>query len=682
MVLWPAIAAAIVFASTLRNGFVYDDPIVLEWLKTRSWDLEGFLLETRGLTYAVHAMDDWIWGSWAGGYHLTNILLHCAACSLSAFTAWTLSRSRLVGLLTGLFFAVHPVHVEVVANIANRKDMLALIFALLGLLAWRGIDNKPGRIALTTLCYALALYSKEVAAAGLVVMLFIGDLWLPPERRNTRAPDGGRSLRQLAPLLVGGLVAASIFSADLLTYFSQESIRRMSDGHYHTLGASLATSAGNLAQFLRLLVFPNFLSIDYPLRPQSSLLDRQALMGLGLVALWLILTVRVHKHSRTGSFALTWIAVMFLPCSNIIPLHHIHVAERYLYAPSFGFCLALALGLRALVDARPNRSRIVLSATGLLLLVAGARSFVRNDDWRDVPALVAAADRDGVDTWRVHKTAASWALRNDDPRTAARRYARAAELRPGDPDLQFWKAVSATHIGDFPSAITAGRATVALRPNNANAHYNLGLALIQVQDLEAASEQLEKTTELEPDYAPAHYNLAVALSLLGQEVRSLAAFERCIALDPDHAEAHFNLGAIRAQQGLEESALVSMRRAVSLAPQNARFLEHLFSTSLAMNRTHHAIQAGEVLTDLQPERADVFDQLGDLYLKIDDLARAVGAYRRAVALAPDDLRQLEKLADACIEAEKLDWAESAYAKILKLQPDHARARAALEALRQ
>jgi len=683
VVLWPALLATLVFANTLRNGFVYDDPIVLEWLKTRRWDLEGFLLETRGLTYAVHALDDWLWGSWATGYHLTNIILHSLACSLSAYTAWTLSRSRLVGIATGLFFAVHPVHVEVVANIANRKDILALIFILLGFLAWRRIDSSVPRLALTSMCYGLALYSKEVAAAGLVAMLFVGDVWLPNARRaevSTVASRAWTSLRQLAPLLIAGLLAASLFSADLLTYFGTESIRKMSDGHYHTMGASLATSAANLTEFLRLLVFPRSLSIDYALRPEADLLSAPALVGLGLAATWLALSAIVGRRSPLASFGLLWVPVMFLPCSNLIPLHHIHVAERYLYVPSFGYCLALALGLRGLINARPTWHRALLAGTGLILVAGSVRSVVRNGDWRDVPALIAAADRDGIDSWRIHKTAGSWAIRNGDPEAAARRYARAAELRPGDPDLQFWKAVSATRVGDFPSAVIAGRAAVILRPMDPKAQYNLGVALIQTQDIESGTQHLRRTIELEPDYAPAHYNLAVALILLGDPEGAFSAFESCVAADPDHAEGHFNLGAMQAERGLEDPALESLRRAVTLAPTNARFLEHLFSTSMAMNRTFYAIQAGEVLADLEPGRQQVLELVGDLCVDVGEFARAIAAFRRAIDLDPNNIRLLEKVASACVQGQQIEWAASAYNKILDLDPGNPDARSALEQL--
>lgn len=684
--LLPALVAALVYANTLLNGFVYDDPFILNWLKTRRWDLKGFLSATRGVTYAVHAFDRRLWGSWAPGFHLTNVLLHALASGLVGVTAWRLSRSRLVAGLTGVLFAVHPVHVESVANITNRKDVLALIFVLAGFLAWTGRLPGFARVALTAISYFLALYSKEVAAAGLVFVLFLADVLLPRRPELSVRARARESLSALAPLLLLGLFAGLYFARDLLAFFQADSILAKSGGLYSTYRESLATGAGNLVDVFRLLFFPLRLAIDYPIEPQASLFfDLRPLAGIALLAAWLGVALALARRAPLATFAMLWTVLAYLPASNLVPLHHILVAERYLYVPSFGFCLLLAVGFeRALARlARSGRpaGRAALWSLAAFVLLAGAwRSFLRNADWRDIPALVAAADRDGVATWRIHKTAGAWAVWYQEWEEAARRYALAVEQRPGDADLQYWLAVCAFELGDVETAIRAGRFATLLKPDDAKAHYNLALALVQARDLAGAVLELRETIRLEGDYAPAHYNLGVALSLEGELDAARAAFEQCIAVDPDYAEAYFNLGALAAQAGDGEGALRAYRRAVLLDPHNARFLEEAAAKCLELGQPDLALAANRRLVEIEPENARALERLADLLAQSGELAEAANVYRKVAGLERTNARVLAKLGAACEGAGEADWARRAYRAAAELAPDDESVRRGLERL--
>ncbi|HMB51965.1 MAG TPA: hypothetical protein VKU40_01525, partial [Thermoanaerobaculia bacterium] len=126
LLLWPALAAAAVYAATLGHGFVYDDVWKIQQVAPAagSFDL-SLLLRPRGLTHLVHQLDAALWGDRPFGFHLTNLLLHAVASALAALAARSLGAGRRAALLAGLLFALHPVHVEAVAQFTNRKDLLA-----------------------------------------------------------------------------------------------------------------------------------------------------------------------------------------------------------------------------------------------------------------------------------------------------------------------------------------------------------------------------------------------------------------------------------------------------------------------------------------------------------------------------------------------------------------------------
>ncbi len=416
MVLLPAVVATAVFAGTLRGGFVYDDEWWLPRLPEALPSLGALLRDPRGLTLVSHILDRQLWGDLAAGFHLTNVLLHALASALVAKTAARLARDRRVGLLSGLLFAVHPVHVEVVASFANRKDSLAMIFTCLTLLAWHSSRRPYLSYPVALLCYGLGLFAKEVAIAALPLMLFSADLF-----GLTGGPAGRgrwrRAMFRLLPFLVGGLIAGAMVAGKVPRLFTPSSIQEIfgaGAGSYRQVLLQIAAAVpGNV----RLLCVPLRLAPDYPISSQPLMLaDPDVRVGLSLLACWLLAIVwLLLRRARLYAFAMIWPPVMFLPCSNLVPLVHFFLAERCLYVPSFGICLLLALGFDWLLGTsgeRPAALRVVIrvAATAFLLSVlalAAARSMSYARVWREPVTLAQAAIETRPESWRFHRRLAT-----------------------------------------------------------------------------------------------------------------------------------------------------------------------------------------------------------------------------------------------------------------------------------
>jgi hypothetical protein len=206
----PALAAVAVFADTLANGLVYDDRWT--WRRVPPLSLEAVgraFVGERGLTYLVHSFDRWIWGAWTPGVHVTNVLLHALASALAGRAAFVLTAKKRVALLCGLLFAVHPVHTEVVAAFSYRKDSLAMVFVLTALCLWLGRERPRLCYAGALACLALGVLAKEVAAIGLVPMLFCADLLPGPGHPLAGRERAKRALKRSAPIAVLSFTTAS-----------------------------------------------------------------------------------------------------------------------------------------------------------------------------------------------------------------------------------------------------------------------------------------------------------------------------------------------------------------------------------------------------------------------------------------------------------------------------------------
>ncbi len=371
--------AVVVYLPALRNGFALDDvsiiaanPIVHRWAELWRafgqpyWPPSLGAAMYRPLPIASYALD-WQLGSVAW-MHAVNLLWHAGASAAVVAMVLRLSGSDRAALLGGALFAVHPLHVEAVANIVGRAELMAALFTVASVYAALAYD----RLALSLAALALGLLSKETAAAvpALVVWGWIQGIGRPGRRRMVAYAAGWAAV---------GLTYAAVRWAILHPYARLEHIAPV------FVGASpLAVRLTTIAAFTdvaRLLVFPLVLRVDYSPAERTlvtSSLDGRFIAGVCCILLWAALLVLAWRRGRhVEAFGLGWIGIAFLPVANLLFPTGVLVAERTLYLPTVG--LAIAVG--AVCWSLPDRWYTV--ALGAVVLLGGLRTWLRVPVWRN-----------------------------------------------------------------------------------------------------------------------------------------------------------------------------------------------------------------------------------------------------------------------------------------------------------
>lgn len=373
-----AVAVA-VYANSLANGFVWDDPIIVERQLAVFRSLGDVLITPRGIpqyspdyyrptTTVSYLLDSRLGGDDPLAFHASVVLAHALVSILVALLCRSMlpltAAAERAAVAAGLLFAVHPLHTESVAWAAGRSDVLATGFAVAVLLSLRGARPGPLRVAVSGLCAFAALGAKEVAVA-LYPLLFLRDAIAGDLRGMRRAVV---RYAGVGAALIAYLVLRRITIGDVIGEQPGE----------QSILASLPVAMWAMGGYIRMLLWPwplNALIDDVP-RGFASLLGLAALAG---ALAWSLVCWR--RGDRAWAFATTWIIVAIAPSLTILwKIPEVPMAERYAYLPSVGLALWFALLLlRGGLTATPVRS---LSVVPLLLVAAGA-VWVRNPVWRD-----------------------------------------------------------------------------------------------------------------------------------------------------------------------------------------------------------------------------------------------------------------------------------------------------------
>lgn len=462
-------AVAVVYANALGHDFVYDDfLLIVDNPSTRmplseGWARLGYrplrMLSYR-IDYAIGGMDPWI-------FHLGNLVYHAITVLLVWAVLRTLGAAPWAAMVGALVFAVHPVQTDSVTYASGRRDVLCGLFYAAGFLAYLRHRLRGSWLALglASVAWLLACLTKEMAATlPLVCLLAVAFLGREDAALRVR-------VRGVWPALAGVTGAALAVGGVLyLAHYEPFVARVMRETSWHggSIGANFATVARVWVHYLGLLVWPARLSADYSPNAfpvSGSAADPRALAALAVLAA--VAAVGVWRWRRGGlaGFGLAWVAVTLLPVSHIVPYVEL-LAEHYLYVPMIGVAMVVADVVGALASGAPRRRAAVVTVAMLIVAALGARSMVRNHDWRDGLTLWTATVAVVPDSARARFNLGQVYLGKGRTDDAARVWGVGAEEFPQAFPFQLALAKLAYRQGDYPSASQHAKRALRLKPGD------------------------------------------------------------------------------------------------------------------------------------------------------------------------------------------------------------------------
>ena len=614
-----------VFLPCLWNDFVnFDDPVyVLEnshiqsglgWPTLRWAFTSGYAANWHPLTWISHALDYQLFGLQPWGHHLTSVLLHVIN-TLLLFVFLQRATGR-VGrsFVVAALFGVHPLHVESVAWVAERKDVLSALFWMLGMLSYQRYVSKRGNpqisgrtyYALTLVFFALGLLSKPMVITFPFVLLLL-DYW-PGWRFACADRQLSRFLR--LSLEKWPFFALSALSA-LVTYLVHLHGNSLASPVYFSLSVRLTNVPVSYCRYLWKAFYPVDLCPFY-IHPRMWPVSVIAFTTLLLTAVS-VAALRLRVRLPYFFVGWTWFLVTLLPVIGIIQAGSQSIADRYTYIPYIGLFIAVCWLIPDLISHFKCRDLLIRSAAVMILIALALVTQRQVAYWKNGEILFARAVSVEPNNTLAHANLGS-ALLQSGRTTEAEQHLREALHLAGE-----------------------------LADKMAGAHLALGMVLSNEQRYAEAILDYQKALARRPDDAKGHLLLGIALHRIGASDAAIAEFQTAASLRPDLVEAYNNLGMVYREEGKLDAAIQAYRSALSIQPAFADAHNNLAIALSLQNRPQDAIGEFRRAIELDPRSAPFHANLGTQLEQLNKLDEAVGEYREALRLDPDYSDAKEKV---------------------------------------
>jgi tetratricopeptide (TPR) repeat protein len=691
----------VVFGQTLGHDFVnYDDNLyVYENPEVaRGLTLKGILWafthvhssNWHPLTWISHMLDCQFYGLNPGGHHLTNILLHTATAILLFLVLRRMTGFLWRSAFVAAVFAIHPLRVESVAWVAERKDVLSGVFFMLTIGAYVRyvekfkVQNPKSKVyyGLTLLFFALGLMCKPMLVTLPFVLLLL-DYWPlgRVEGGEWRVTRFGVQVPQLHPeclrgstlnhllcekLPLFGLAAAS----GMVTIFAQtEAIQSFKQ-------ISLPLRVGNAliscVAYLGQMFWPSDLALLYPFMAKG--------VGVSEVVLSLVLlagiSTGVFVLRRQRPYLLTgwlWYLIMLVPIIGIVQVGAQARADRYTYLPQIGLYLLLTWAVADLCAGRRHR-RVVLG--GCATIILGALIFCARTQasyWRNSESLwthtLACTSNNDV----AHNGLGNAFLQKGSVEEAIVHFQKALKINPNYAEAHNNLGNVLLQKGRVDEAIVHYQRALAITPDYAEACYNLGNALLQKDNVDESILQFQKALQIRPGYAEAHNNLGIALLRKGNVDEATVHFQKALEIKPDHAEAHNNLGNALLRKGRVDEAIIHFQKALEIKPDHAEAHFNLGNALLQKGSVDEAMVHYQKALEIKPDHAETHYNLGNALLQKGSVDEAIVHYRKALEIKPDYAEAHNNLGSVLNSQGRFNEAIVCFQKALEIKPGYAEA---------
>ena len=681
--------AIVLYWPVTRNEFVnYDDD---RYVSSNVHVQNGLTLENikwafcrpingnwHPLTMLSHMLDCQLYGLKPWGHHLTNLLLH----ALNTVLLFLLFR-RLTGAVwrsaaVAALFACHPLHVESVAWVAERKDVLSACFGFLALLFYvryaqgnQAQETEPRADPITFYLspsywlawffFALGLMSKPMLVTWPFV-LWLLDYW-PLERFKS-----GR---------VWSLVMEKIpffiltVAASVVTYIIQQQEGAMPPLEILPLGMRFENALISYGRYLLKMLWPTKLAVFYPYHGYWPL-GWVLLSGIGLAGVSVLFWVKRRSHP----FLLVgwlWFVGTLVPVIGLVQVGGQSIADRYTYIPLVGILVFVIWGVSELSRCWQHRLLMLSLMGSAAILLCSVLTRQQMGYWKNSEMLFRHTLAVTDDNYVAHNNLGGTLNDQSQTNAAIAQFQEALLINPNCAEAHINLGLVLTEKNQTDAAIGEFQKAIRLKPINADAHNNLGSSLALKGQTNEAIGEFQEAIRLNPDYANAHYNLATALLNQGQTDEAIRQFQEAVRLLPGDAEAHYKLGNLLSKKGQTDAAIRQFQEVIRVKPDYDNAHNNLGSLLIGQGKIDEAISQFQETIRLNPDYADAHYNLGNALLKKNRIDEAIGQFQEVIRLKPDYAIAHNRLGIAFGDQGRIDEAIGQFQQALRLKPDYVEA---------
>lgn len=626
--------AFLLYFKTLSYGFFnLDDPGNI---------LQNSLIKTlsaKGIIHLYNVFNDgnyypltlllWTTGNALGGanpfiYHLGNILLHLVNTMLVILLVRKISGKDIVALITGLLFALHPMHTEPVIWITSGKDLLYTFFFLISLLFYHKYlkDNTRKFYIFSLLFFLCSLLSKGMAVSLSLIVIAMDYLH-------------GRKLYDKKVILekIPFLLLSVIFG--IIGIIAQQSKAYLAAfDKTPPLIEGLLWACYGLVLYIVKLFVPLNLSVYYPYpNDLSGSINPLFWLSLLIIPALILLLIYLHRRRlRLIFFSIVFFLLNIIFVLRIVPVSDIIIADRYSYLSSLGLFMMAAFAINGVAEKNPVYIKGIASAGMIYVLFIGVLTFLRIQKWENNALLWEDV------TGKFPRAAYPWRMsgelkhKSGDLQGALKDYNMTISLRPRYADSYINRGNVKKSMGDVQGAMADFATAVRLNPNDPLAYNNRGALRMRTGDLTGATADFNKAMQLNPGESLAYINMGVLFLGTGDYGRAKEEFFKVLSLEPGSSDANYYLGAIMNMEKKESEAMRYYNNAITFDPQN----EKAYSARGLLRARTGDLKAGisdfNTAITLNPANAETYVNRGKTKLYMYDKEGACDDWNKAYNL--------------------------------------------------
>lgn len=664
------------FVSFDDNEYVYDNPHVKSGitLKNIIWAFTAFHSNNwHPLTWMSHMLDCQLFGLNAGCHHFINLLFHVANTLLLFLIFKQMTGSLWKSSFIAAIFALHPLHVESVAWIAERKDVLSAFFWMLTMWSYIRYTMRPTiyKYLMTIIFFAFGLMSKPMVVTLPFVLLLI-DYW--PLNRFQSYPlsivKKGRSTTRLilekAPFLI--LAPISCF----LTYFAQKHGGVIKSLDVFSLKIRLANALISYISYIGKMIYPSKLAFLYPHPGMAAWWKiTGSCLLLAVISLLAIKNIKKRPYFIVGWL---WYLGTLVPVIGIVQVGMQSMADRYTYIPSIGVLIIIAWSVSELVEHWKHKILWLTAATTVVVSIFTVITWEQIGYWKNSKVMFEHTLEVTTNNYIAHDSLGVEFFNHGNLKEAIYQYSKALQIKPDYHFSHFNIGVAFFQQGRIEDAIDQYIQAIDSEPNYFKARNNLGAAFFVQGKTEKAIKQYMEALKIKPDYIDAHINLAMALDKQGYIEEAIKEYKQALLIDPNNITAHFNLGSDLEKVGIVDEAINHYLQSLT---QNPNFVEAHYALGVVLykqGKLNEAIQHDMQVLRLKPDNPEAHNNLGSVFYQQGHINEAIDQYLQALRIKPDYAEAHNNLGVALFLKRDINAAIASFQEALRINPNYASAK--------